>query len=377
MVKGKKRSLFPMLCCAILIITVLSCNLPTEERQYMQVVSILPASTGPNQPVTVTVSVLGKQVGVATGTVTIDGDTHCSFLLVDGKGNCQVVFFSAGDRMLSINYSGDSNYRTEYLQLSYHVDGALTPTPNLYSTLLVSEVTESASAPGESFEFFVIMNPEADVPPSGAVTLTTDGETGCTIYLSGGEGRCSIQFNSPGLKTIEANYPATGQWMSSTATTTHMVNYPTEISLTFSPVSPTVGQLVQVSAVVSATGSSLTPIGVITIVASNTESCGELTLVNGSASCTFSFGTAGERIVEAIYYPIDSMGVPYTDVFRESKSNPSLTVRLASAPPPSPTQATGDSGGAVGCDVYDSATDSWSCVAPCPYSPPPPHTCTP
>ena len=100
--KRKNRLIVPLLFWAVLTAITLSCNEPTT-RSYMQIESIEPPSTSIDQPITVTVSVYGNRPGGGTGTVTVDGDTRCSFLLVNGRGSCRVSFHTAGEHTLAIN----------------------------------------------------------------------------------------------------------------------------------------------------------------------------------------------------------------------------------------------------------------------------------
>jgi hypothetical protein len=251
-----------------------------------------------------------------------------------------VVFLSVGEHVISINYSGDSNYSTEYAQRSYTVIAALTPTPSMNTSLIVQPQVQG-SAPGEGVVFNVLVSPNEGIPPTGAVTLSSPGETGCTATLVNGGGSCTIQFNTPGEKTITATYPLTGQWLGSTASTTHLVNYPTGIVLTFSPSSPSVGQVVQASVVVSVVGGGPAPTGEVSISAGYNEACGDITLVDGRGTCTLIFNSEGERTVEALFIPADNTGIPSFEIFRDCKTSVVLDIYAADVPTPKPTREHG------------------------------------
>jgi hypothetical protein len=70
----------------------------------------VPDPSSPNQPVTVSVSVSGAGP-VPTGKVVITGaDTNCTLALSGGIGSCEVVFSTAGNKVLTAVYIGDSEY---------------------------------------------------------------------------------------------------------------------------------------------------------------------------------------------------------------------------------------------------------------------------
>ncbi|MBN2387769.1 MAG: Ig-like domain repeat protein [Anaerolineales bacterium] len=368
--KRKNRLIVPLTCWAWLAVITLSCNMPAE-RDYMVIESITPVSTGINQPITVTVSVLGKAYP-GTGTMTVDGDTRCSFLLVEGRGSCQVVFYSAGDHTITINYSGDSSYHGEYVQRPYTVVASLTPTPNTLTNLSFTSIGPEPSSPGESVEFGVLVSPTAGPAPIGMVTLNSDSqEGGCTANLSNGEGRCTMTFARPGIWRITATYPTNGTWVGSTASILHTVSYATEITITLNNTSPRVGQTVHVTATVSVPNGGPAPTGVL-LIDYSTEVL-EADLVDGSTSFDLVFHTDGEQTIHALYHPADSTGQSIND-FRASETSLTVTVRIVAAPPPEPTQEP-SGGGATGCEVYDPNSDTWICVIPCPDPDQYFHTC--
>jgi hypothetical protein len=351
--KRKSRLIVPLIFWAVLTAISLSCNEPAAWR-YMVIESIQPVSTGIGEWITVTVSITGKETP-ATGSVVITGDSQCSFQLTNGRGSCRVFFRTAGAHTISVDYAGDGYYYGEYAQRPYTVVAALTPTPITPTNLSISH-SPDPSSPGEAVEFRVRVSPSQGPPPTGVVTISSSGEPGCTASLFNGEGMCTIAFTTPGARTLTATYPITGAWVGSTATTTVTVSYPTQITLTISPASPTVGQTVTATVTVSVIDGGSTPTGDVSITYDPGSLCDDFTLVNGSGSCTFKYTSIGEKQVEALYMPTDSQGESTTD-FLFSTTIASLTVRAAVVqPPPEPR---------VGCMVYG-ASDTGSCEVPCP-----------
>jgi len=74
------------------------------------ITSSSPNPSAPGQAVTVGVTVTGP--GSPTGLVTISATTgeSCSGLLMAGGGSCSLVFLTAGSRLLTANYVGDTNF---------------------------------------------------------------------------------------------------------------------------------------------------------------------------------------------------------------------------------------------------------------------------
>ena len=238
----------------------------------------------------------------------------------------------------------------------------MTPTPSIRTELILQAAAE-ASAPGEDADFNVLVSPSEGIPPTGTVTLSSEGGSGCTASLSNGQGHCAMRFDSPGEWAVTATYPLTAQWLGSTATITHLVNYPTQITLSLTPDSPTAGQAVRVDVVVSVIGGGPAPTGDVSVTYGS-EGCEDITLVEGRGSCSLTFRSTGTVTLEALYVPTDVIGNTTEEIFRISRTTLDLTVRAAAAPPPpEPTQDTSGVGG-TGCMVPD-GQGGFYCQVPC------------
>jgi hypothetical protein len=170
-----------------------------------------------NQPVTVSVRVVG--LTLPTGTVNITGaDTNCSITLSNGTGSCNVVFTSLGARSLVAAYVGNANSNASTSAAAAHtvVVQATTTTITAHTpdpSLIGQSVTVTATVTGGS------------TTPTGTI-LITGAATPCTITLPATS--CGVVFSSYGTKTLSAVYSGDATHASSNTTATHIVAAPSE-----------------------------------------------------------------------------------------------------------------------------------------------------
>lgn len=169
-----------------------------------------------NQPVKVTVQVTGGSPA-PTGVVDIAGaDTNCQIPISGGgTGSCDVVFTTAGAKVITAFYEGDAN--------SLASSDAEDHTVTLYNT--VTTITSDLPDPSTKDQPFVVAvtvtggNPA----PAGTVTVSGGGSVNCTFTLSMGMGSCALSFNNLGVKTLTATYSGDSLHLPSSDTEIHDV----------------------------------------------------------------------------------------------------------------------------------------------------------
>jgi hypothetical protein len=169
--------------------------------------------------VTVTVQVhnLDDGAGTATGMVQITGaDDNCDIILdKNGAGSCNVRFDTAGDKVITAFYEGD----TDHLASSSSADHLVTL---WHTTVQILSDLPDPSVQGSPF----IVNVQVTggrVPPTGFVNI--DGSSGvfCSIQLNNGTGNCILTYNNAGMKILNATYNGDGMHLPGSTTENHEV----------------------------------------------------------------------------------------------------------------------------------------------------------
>ncbi len=177
-----------------------------------------PSDTG--AAVNVAVNVSGTST--LTGTVSISGaDTNCTITLINGTGNCNVVFTTAGSKSITATYSGDSTHNPSSTSTGHSVNLPIT-------TITITSHTPNPSDPGKTVSVAVSVT-GGSTTATGFVTLT-GGDTPCTITLASGIGSCNIVMSSSGTKTLSAAYNGDSQHAPVNTTTTHTVTTPPAVA---------------------------------------------------------------------------------------------------------------------------------------------------
>ena len=189
------------------------------------------------QWVTVKVKVIGD-TPIPTGQVDITGaDTNCTITSLDGngEGSCQVQFMTAGQKVITAFYKGDTN------NLSSSDTEDHTVTLINTETTIISDLPDP-SIKGNPFTVVVTVNGNGSVTPTGTVNISGGNGVNCTITLSNGAGSCVLSYNSLGFKTLTADYGGDSLNLPSSDTEPHEVleGTPTPTSSpTVTPIPPT------------------------------------------------------------------------------------------------------------------------------------------
>jgi uncharacterized repeat protein (TIGR03803 family) len=169
-----------------------------------------PAVTGQLVTVSFAVSQSVKVSYKPTGTVTVNASTGESCLAplpTNGKGSCQLMFLSAGARMLTATYSGDAKDQSS-------VSGAAMQTAVNFTTTAITKNTPDPAKVEKNVtvHFSVDANGAAKhTKPTGSVTVNASTGESCTGTLSaGGTGSCDLTFSTAGSRTLTATYAGDG-----------------------------------------------------------------------------------------------------------------------------------------------------------------------
>ena len=257
-----------------------------------------PEPSGLGQAVQVSVSVTGAGMGVIpTGTVTITGaDTNCTLTLAGGIGSCNVIFNTAGVKVLSAVYSGDFAYFSSSDTESHTVN----PTPGAPSTTAIVAHTPNPATPSQAVSVSVTVT-GAGAAPTGTVAIT-GADNNCTITLAGGSGSCNVKFNTTGHKVLTALYSGDSIYASSSDIEGHEVVTTTNLTtttITADTPDPSVpGQTVDVE--IEVIGSGTYPTGTVAITGADTNCTATLNF-DGHGTCNVVFNTGGPKTLTAVY----------------------------------------------------------------------------
>jgi hypothetical protein len=190
-----------------------------EEQEWFKTPTITTITADTPDPseifqnVNVTVTVTG---GSPTGVVDITGaDTNCQITLNNGTGSCPIVFDTAGPKVITAFYNGD----TDHLASSDVEDHTV--------TLINTVTTILSDLPDPSVKdapFVVVVQVTGGtVRPSGTVEVNGGGNVICQITLSNGAGSCTLTYNNLGSKTLTATYLGDSTHLPSSDTESHEV----------------------------------------------------------------------------------------------------------------------------------------------------------
>lgn len=174
-------------------------------------VNITKSSPNPSLPgrtVNVTFTVAQTVAGIdpPTGTVTVTANTGESCfeaLPASGKGNCRLLFATAGTRTLTVAYSGDSGDLAS-------VSSPFTQTTMSPTTTDITKNTPDPARVGETVtvEYTVTAkNGTNATKPTGSVSVNSSTGESCTgTVAKDGKGSCKLTFSSSGSRTLTATY---------------------------------------------------------------------------------------------------------------------------------------------------------------------------
>ena len=166
------------------------------------ITSDLPDPSEMGQTVTVTVVVVDQDDPTNTpeGFVDISGaDSSCTIPLVGGTGSCTVNFAAAGTYTLGALYTPSDD---DHLPSTDDEEHIVQPAATI--TTIIAD-TPDPSLRDQDVNVAVTVT-GGTTTPTGTVDIDAGGNARCTITLAGGAGSCPINFNSLGMKTINARY---------------------------------------------------------------------------------------------------------------------------------------------------------------------------
>ncbi|MEN1726963.1 MAG: Ig-like domain-containing protein [Pseudomonadota bacterium] len=283
-----------------------------------------PSSVGQGYSVAVQVTGPGA---TPTGTVNVSdgGASSCSMTLSGGSGNCALTSTSAGALTLTASYLGDANYSSAS-DTEPHTVAPATPT-----VTIVSDVPDPSGV-GELYNVLVtVLSPFGS--PTGTVNIS-DGEVSCTTgALAAGTASCALASVTAGAKTLTATYAGDGNFNGGSDTEPHQVTAgDPDVTITSDTPDPSaLGQSYTVA--VTVTGDGVMPEGTVEV--DNTESICQITLNNGSGSCSVTSDTAGNKVLTANYLGDGNYGAASsTENHTVSQGQPTVTI-TGDAPDPS------------------------------------------
>lgn len=289
-------------------------------------------------PVTFTSGVTVSGPEPATGTVTYNDSSvplaGCSGMAVGTP--CTATFAVPGTHHIAASYSGDA-LTAPSISPVFNIDIAVAGT----STTLTDNPTSGVTGQPIGLSATVAVGPPGGGALSGTVTITDSGSPvpGCSaLPLSGNVATCNPGF-SAGTHTLVATYSGDSGHGSSSSTSVTLPISPaaTTTSVTASPGTSVTGQSVTYSATVTAVSPGAgTPAGTVAFADSGTTiaSCANVTLSNGVATCTVTYGSAGVHHVTAAYAATSDYTGSGSSTIDHTVS-PAPT-QISISPPPSP-----------------------------------------
>ena len=317
-------------------------------------------STDPNNPKvgeTVSISFTVTPVGTSqtpTGNITltenpsgIPGSTSiCVQSLVAGSGSCQYFFTSAGSHDIQAAFAetpGSNRYDPNIVTVSRIIDKGNTNTSIAFLDSNNAVITSALVGQAVTIEATItVVNNTQLLPTSGSVLIPTCGAL--PINLSGSnKASCTTSFNSVGTQTVTATYQGDGVNFNTSTNTAQLLINPadTTTGVAASPSPSIVGQPVTITATVSSQPpGGGTPQGDVTFTATYTgaqtpkppdQTCNNVTMNGGQATCPLTFSTAGTWQITADYHP-DANHNTSSGSINQTVNKASITLTLSPDP---------------------------------------------
>lgn len=260
---------------------------------------------------TVTATVVASGSGAApTGTLSVSGilggnavSTSCT-ALVGGSETCSFTPSTTGTITFNASYPGATGFSSSSATPATATVTNLKATTTSVSTLSTPTVGSPTNLTA------TVITPTNGSPNGGSVTFAVTSPSGSAVTctagtLVSGQSSCTFTPSTWGSYTVVATYSGNGTYATSTASAyTLDVLYATMTTLAVSPSSPTHGQLLTVTARVTASSGGSTPTGVMNVSATfggNPVSLTCTSLSAGSETCTYSPRTSGTFVASATY----------------------------------------------------------------------------
>jgi hypothetical protein len=246
------------------------------------------------------VNIVAPGAGTLTGTVTVtDGTESCVGAINSGSGigSCSIPFASPATRNVTATYSGDVNFESSVsASISHTVNKANTslivssdqPDPSIIGETVTVQWTLSATGGGSG-------------APTGLVTVTASGSTGCTAPATFGTGSCDLVFTTNGTPTIAASYPGDANFNASNDNEPHTVQGETSTTVSSSGSPSTSGNNVTFTAHVTATSGTGNPTGQVRFFDGPTQIGQDNVTGGGNASIQLNSLNVGSHSITATY----------------------------------------------------------------------------
>ena len=213
-----------------------------------------PSVIGQNYTVSVTVS---SAVATPTGSVSInDGlGNSCSATLSGGTGSCSLPGNTLGTKTITTNYPGTA------AGLNASSDSETHTVDKANTTTTITSDSPDPSIYGNTYPVSVTVASVTTGTPAGTVSVN-DGTNNCAITLSSGTGSCNLPSTTTGAKTLTAVYGGDANYNGSSDTEAHnVIKANTASSVVASLSSPVYGQSLYLTATITTTNGSYTPVG--------------------------------------------------------------------------------------------------------------------
>jgi hypothetical protein len=148
-----------------------------------------------------------------------DGSQTCSSQLSAGFGACQLSSLQAGMRTLTATYSGSGsgNFAASTANATQQVNPA-----NTQVRILRSFPNPSAVGSSSRVDFEVLTLSPGGGQPNGLVTVTAGAGESCSGSVAAGF--CVLNLGDAGLRSLQAQYAGSAEYLPSNTSAAHNVS---------------------------------------------------------------------------------------------------------------------------------------------------------
>ncbi|GMV35625.1 MAG: hypothetical protein AMXMBFR61_01330 [Fimbriimonadales bacterium] len=208
--------------------------------------------------------------------------------VVAGQAQTTQQFNNAGNRTITAEYSGTTNYAASTGTTNLLVNK--TPTGTTVST------SPNPSKVGQNVQITATVSPS---PDGGTVQFKVNGvNIGAPVSVVAGQAQTTYAFPAVGVQLVEAVYSGTSNFESSAGSADHTVQKtPTTTTVVAAPNPAQVGQQVTFTATITPTPDG----GTVQFKVDGSNVGGPVSVVAGQATLQQTYATPGSRFVEAVY----------------------------------------------------------------------------
>jgi YD repeat-containing protein len=246
------------------------------------------------------VATVAPGAGTPGGAVTIyDGLSQAcgALVLASGVATCVSSALTVGTHQLVAVYGGDSNYLGSNSVVSTVV---VLPAPTTTSI----SASPSSVVFGQPTTITASVSSASTSTPTGPMVVRDGANVLCSGSVIGGQFSCTTSSLTVGAHSIVAVYSGDASFASSSsgATTINVTTASTTVNVTAAPTNSVFGQLVVLTATVSARSPSVgVPAGPVTFKDGTATLCAAVPLSSGVVTCGVSSLTVGTHSVIASY----------------------------------------------------------------------------